>query len=55
MLTWIAVGLAVWILGFGFVLALMRMAGDEDRTARHTERQMDPFSDVTVTQYGNGD
>lgn len=52
MWTWIAVGFVLWILGFGFVLALMRMASDEDRGARHIEKGMDPFSDVTITQYG---
>ena len=31
MLTWIAVGFVLWLLGFGFVMALMRMASDEDR------------------------
>jgi len=54
MLTWIAVGLVFWIVGFGFLMALMRMASDEDRSARHVEKQLDPFSDVPVTQYGNG-
>ena len=52
MLTWILVGLALWIVGFGFVMALMRMAGDEDRFARHTERSMNRFSDVPITQLG---
>ena len=52
MLTWILVGLAFWILGFGFVMVLMRMASDEDRAARHIERSLDPFSDVPITQFG---
>jgi len=30
------------------------MAGDQDRAARHEEKMMDPFSDVTITQGGTG-
>ena len=37
MLTWIIGGLVVWTLGIVFLLALMRMAGDQDRAARHEE------------------
>jgi hypothetical protein len=54
MLTWTLLGLAFWMMGFGFVMVLMRMAGDEDRGARHFERSIDPFSDVRVTQTGPG-
>jgi hypothetical protein len=54
MLTWIIVGLAGWAFGFFFVMVLMRMAGDEDRAARHEEKLLHPFSDVTITQFGNG-
>lgn len=52
MLTWILLGLALWSLGFGFVMVLMQMASDEDRAARHIERNIDPFSDVPITQFG---
>jgi hypothetical protein len=55
MLTWILSGLALWIVGFGFVMVLMRMASDEDRGSRRIERSMDPFSNVPVTQFGSGD
>ena len=51
-MTWTLVGLALWMVGFGFVMILMRMAGDEDRAARHEERNIDPFSDVPITQLG---
>lgn len=51
---WIVWGLVGWVLGLLAVLALMRMAGDQDRAARHEEKRMDPFSDVTITQFGNG-
>ena len=53
MLTWILVGLVFWILGFGFVMALMRMASNEERASRHIERSLDPFSDVPITQTGS--
>ena len=52
--SWIVLGLIFWTLGFLFVLALMRMAGDQDRAARHEQKRMDPFSDVTITGFGKG-
>ena len=55
MLTWILLGLALWIIGFGFVLVLMRMASDEDRAARHIEQSDGSLLGRTVTQFGNGD
>ena len=36
-----------------FVLLLMRMAGRQDRAARHAEKRLDPFSDVTITRLGS--
>jgi hypothetical protein len=54
MLTWIIGGLLAWGVGFLFLLILMRMAGDQDRAARREEMRMDPFSDVPITQFGNG-
>ena len=48
-LAWIVLGLVAWLLGLLFVLVLMRMAGDQDRAARHAQKRMDPYSDVTVT------
>jgi hypothetical protein len=54
MLTWIIVGLVRWSLGLLFLLALMRMSGDQDRAARHEEILLDPFSDVPITQFGSG-
>lgn len=53
-LDWILLGLIGWVLGFLFVLALMRVAGDQDRAARHTQKRIDPFSEVTITRSGNG-
>ncbi len=51
-LTWIMLGLVGWALGLLFVLALMRMSGDEDRAARHQQKRIDPYSDVTITRSG---
>jgi hypothetical protein len=45
LLTLVAISL-IGILGY----AVMRMAGTQDRTARHAEKKLDPFSDVTVTR-----
>jgi hypothetical protein len=47
-------GLAGWVLGLAVVLALFRMSGEQDRAARHAEKRLDPFSDVEITQNGNG-
>jgi hypothetical protein len=49
-LGWIELGLVVWALGTLFVLILLRMAGDQDREARHSERDLDPHADVTITR-----
>ncbi len=51
-LSWIMLGLVGWALGLVFVLALMRMSGDQDRAARHQQKRIDPYSDVTITRYG---
>jgi hypothetical protein len=53
-LGWIVLGLVGWALGLVFVLALFRMSGDQDRAARHEQKRLDPHSDVTITQFGNG-
>ena len=48
----ILLGLVLWGLGILFVIILFRMAANEDRAARHAEKMLDPFSDVTVTRPG---
>ena len=53
-LGWIVLGLVGWALGLVFVLALVRMSGDQDRAARHEQKRLDPYSDVTITQFGSG-
>lgn len=51
--TWIVLGLVGWGLGLFFLLALMRMAGKQDRAARHEQKRMAPNSDVTITKFGS--
>ncbi len=48
--TLILLGLIGWGLGLLFVLALTRMAGDQDRAARREQKRIDPNSDVTITR-----
>ena len=49
---WIVLGIIGWALGFSFVMILMRMAGGEDRAARHEEKRLYPLSEVTITRTG---
>jgi hypothetical protein len=51
-LSWILLGLVGWALGLVVVLALFRMSGDQDRAARHEQKRLDPYSDVTITGTG---
>ncbi len=56
-MTWILLQeIILGLVGYGllcaFILLLFRMSGDQDRQARHTEKALIPFSDVTITQYG---
>jgi hypothetical protein len=50
---WILLGIVAWGLGLLLAMVLFRMAGDQDRAARHNHKQLIPHSDVTITQYGN--
>lgn len=50
---WILLGLLGWGLGLVFVLALMRMAGAQDRAGRHEQKRLDPLADVTITKIGD--
>ena len=49
-LGWILLAIVGWLLGLLFVLVLMRMAGDQDRAARHEQKRLDPYSEVTITR-----
>jgi len=51
-LGWILLGLVGWALGLVVVLAIFRMSGDQDRAARHEQKRLDPYSDVTITRTG---
>lgn len=51
---WILLGLVGWAFGLMIVLTLFRMAGDQDRAARHEQKRLDPYSDVTITHTGEG-
>jgi hypothetical protein len=37
-------------IAFLFLYALLKMAHDSDRAARHTEKRLVPYSDVTLTE-----
>lgn len=37
-----------------FVYVLCHMASEQDRAARHSEKEFFPQSDVTITRSGNG-
>jgi hypothetical protein len=52
-LGWMLLGLVGWALGLVVVLALFRMSGDQDRAARHEQKRLDPYSDVTITRSGD--
>jgi hypothetical protein len=52
-LSWVLLGLIGWAFGLVVVLALFRMAGDQDRAARHEQKRLDPYSDVTITRAGD--
>jgi hypothetical protein len=53
-LNWIVLGLVGWALALLGVLVLMRMTSDQDRAARHEEKRLIPYSDVTITHHSNG-
>jgi hypothetical protein len=48
----VLVGLVGWTLGILFVVILCHMAAYQDRAARHAEKKLIPFSDVTITRPG---
>jgi hypothetical protein len=52
-LSWVLLGLVGWAFGLVVVLALFRMSGDQDRAARHEQKRLDPYSDVTITRAGD--
>lgn len=53
-LGWIVLVVVLWLVGIVIALAFARMAGDQDRAARHQQKRLDPYSDVTITRFGEG-
>jgi hypothetical protein len=51
-LGWILLAVVGWVLGVLFTMILVRMAADQDRSARHEEKNFFPYSDVTITRFG---
>lgn len=47
---WIPLLAVLWALGVTIALLLFRMASDQDRAARHAEKFLFPYSDVSITQ-----
>ncbi len=50
----VLLGLVGWGIAILFAMIRLRMARKQDRAARHTQMDMDPFSDITTTQTGSG-
>lgn len=51
---WIMLAVVGWGLGLLAILVLCRISGNQDRAARHAEKKLIPYSDVTITRFGNG-
>jgi hypothetical protein len=49
---WIVLLVVIWALGVTLALVLFRMASDQDRAARHSERRLFPLSDAPITHMG---
>jgi hypothetical protein len=52
-MNWILIAIVVWVLAQMFTLILFRMSSDQARSARHDEKDLFEFSDVTITQMGH--
>jgi len=48
----ILLAVVAYALVIAFVLVLLRMSSDKDREARRAEKELIPFSDVTITRLG---
>jgi len=48
---WVLLAIIFGSLGALLIMVLLRIANEEDRSARRVQRRMDPYSDVTVTLY----
>ena len=47
---WLALAAIGAALALLFLYALFRTSGDQDRAARHSEKELFPDSDVTITR-----
>jgi hypothetical protein len=50
---WMILGLVACALAGLVVYTMLKVSGDCDSKARRTEKELFPFSDVTVTQAGS--
>lgn len=50
---WVLLAIAGIALLSVLIYTLLRMSGDQDREARHAEKELIPHSDVTITHHGN--
>ena len=50
---WVLLALAAWGVIGAFTILFVRMSGDQDRKARHAQKELFPFSDVTITGMGH--
>jgi hypothetical protein len=50
---WMLLAVIGSAVGVGIALLLVGMAGDQDRAARHDEKRLFPYSDVTITKIGD--
>jgi hypothetical protein len=52
-LGWILLAIVGWVLVLLITLVVFRMASDQDRVARDSEKRFVEYSDVTITQFGH--
>jgi hypothetical protein len=52
---WILLGIVGYALAMLGVFVLFRVSSDADRNARRAEKELIPYSDVSITHWGNGD
>ncbi|HEY5308038.1 MAG TPA: hypothetical protein VIK97_05985 [Casimicrobiaceae bacterium] len=50
---WLLLVFVAWCVIGAFTLLFVRMSGDQDRASRHAQKELIPFSDVTITGTGH--
>jgi len=48
---WLVLAFVFVVLCGLVVYTLMRMAGEADRKARHAQRRIDPFCEITISRF----